>query len=56
MNEEVIRERVKLIETKRQFLVQLLDNPTLGTLSLDVNQAIEEMDELISEFKRSFPE
>jgi hypothetical protein len=34
----------------------LLEKPDLGTLRIDVNQAIEEIDELIEEFKRTFPD
>jgi hypothetical protein len=43
------------IEQKRSLLVRLLDEPNLGTLRIDVNQALEEMDDLIEEFKRTFP-
>ncbi|NJN49506.1 MAG: hypothetical protein HC805_06735 [Alkalinema sp. RL_2_19] len=56
MNPTAIQARVKEIESKREFLVKLLERPDLGLLSLDVNQAIEEMDELIAEFKQTFPE
>jgi hypothetical protein len=35
--------------------VKLLERPDLGMLSIDVTQAIEEMDELIAEFKQTFP-
>jgi hypothetical protein len=56
MSAESIRQRVKLIEAKRELLVQLLARPDLGTLRIDVNQAIEEMDELIGEFRRTFPD
>ncbi len=55
MSQDTIRTKVKLIEEKREFLVKLLERPDLGTLQIDVNQAIEEMDELIAEFKRTFP-
>ena len=51
-----LRDRFKLIETKRESLVRLLEQPDLGTLRIDVNQALEEMDDLIDEFKRAFPE
>jgi hypothetical protein len=56
MSADSIRQRVSLIETKRELLVKLLERPDLGTLVIDVNQAIEEIDDLISEFKRTFPE
>ncbi|SKB13635.1 conserved hypothetical protein [Planktothrix sp. PCC 11201] len=55
MDANTIRERVALIEGKRESLVKLLEKPNLGTLRIDVNQALEEIDELIEEFKRTFP-
>lgn len=45
-----------MIESKREFLVKLLDKPNLGILSVDVKQAIEELDELVEEFELTFPE
>ncbi len=56
MDPQTIRARIALIETKRESLVQLLEQPNLGTLRIDVNQALEEIDDLIDEFKRTFPE
>lgn len=56
MDAETIKERIRLIEGKRESLVQLLEQPDLGTLRIDVNQALEEMDDLLDEFKRTFPE
>ena len=55
MDSETIRQRVALIEQKRESLIKLLEKPNLGTLRIDVNQALEEIDELIEEFKRTFP-
>ena len=56
MDAQIMREQIGQIESKRQSLVQLLERPDLGTLRIDVNQALEEMDDLIDEFKRTFPE
>ncbi|EAW34368.1 hypothetical protein [Lyngbya sp. PCC 8106] len=56
MDSNTIRERITLIEGKRESLVKLLEKPDLGTLRIDVNQAIEEIDELLEEFKRTFPD
>jgi hypothetical protein len=56
MEPQTLRERVALIESKREALLRLLEQPDLGTLRIDVNQALEEMDDLIEEFKRTFPE
>lgn len=55
MDPQTLRERISLIEGKRESLLQLLEQPNLGSLRVDVNQALEEMDDLIDEFKRSFP-
>lgn len=52
---QALRERFNLIEGKRESLIQLLEQPNLGTLRIDVNQALEEIDDLIDEFKRTFP-
>ncbi len=56
MEPQLIKERIALIESKREILVGLLEQPNLGTLRIDVNQALEELDDLIDEFKRTFPE
>lgn len=56
MEPETLQAWMTLIEGKREFLVQLLEKPDLGTLRIDVNQALEEIDDLIDEFKRTFPE
>lgn len=51
-----IREQIAQIASKRESLVRLLEKPDLGTLRIDVNQAIEEMDDLLDEFSQTFPE
>jgi hypothetical protein len=56
MDLQTIKEQIALIESKRESLVVLLEKPDLGTLRIDVNQALEELDELIAEFKQTFPE
>lgn len=53
---QAMREQFKLIESKRESLIRLLEQPNLGTLRIDVNQALEEIDDLIDEFKRTFPD
>jgi hypothetical protein len=53
---QALRERFSLIERKRESLIRLLEQPNLGTLRIDVNQALEEVDELIDEFRRTFPD
>jgi hypothetical protein len=56
MDTSTIQERVNLIENKRECLLRLLEQPDLGTLRIDVTQALEEIDDLIDEFKRTFDE
>jgi hypothetical protein len=56
MDRATIRERINLIASKRELLVKLREQPNLGTLRLDVTQALEELDELIDEFKETFPQ
>lgn len=55
MNTQAIRDRVELIRSKREVLVKLLQQPDLGMLRIDVNQALEEMDDLLAEFENVFP-
>ncbi len=56
MDKSTIQEKINLIENRRESLVKLLEQPDLGTLRIDVNQALEELDELIEEFQLTFPE
>jgi hypothetical protein len=56
MDKATIQEKITAIKSKRSFLEELLDRPNLGTLRLDVTQALEELDELIDEFYVTFPE
>ncbi|MDB9374526.1 hypothetical protein [Nodularia sphaerocarpa] len=56
MDLQTIRERIAVVQSKREYLLSLLEQPNLGTLRIDVNQALEEMDDLIDEFKRTIPE
>ncbi|ERN39784.1 hypothetical protein KR51_00037620 [Rubidibacter lacunae KORDI 51-2] len=50
-----LRERVTRLESQRDVLVRLLEEPDLGTLRVDVNQAIEELDDLLEDFQATFP-
>lgn len=56
MDRAAIQRQISQIEGKRELLLQLLERPNLGTLRIDVNQALEEMDDLIEEFKLTFPD
>ncbi len=55
MDKEAIRNRIETIRSKREVLLKLLEQPDLGTLRIDVNQALEEMDDLLEEFDTTFP-
>lgn len=56
MTLETLKTQIEQIREKRNSLVQLLEQPNLGTLRIDVNQALEEMDDLLEEFERVFKE
>ena len=56
MDRTTLIEKITQIGAKRELLEQLRELPDLGTLRIDVNQAIEEFDELVEEFKETFPE
>lgn len=55
MDQISLKEKINEVANKREFLLQLLDKPNLGTLRLDVTQALEELDELLEEFQLTFP-
>ncbi|HEY9889218.1 MAG TPA: hypothetical protein V6D02_12510 [Candidatus Obscuribacterales bacterium] len=55
MDKQAIRDRIELIRGKRDVLLKLLEQPDLGMLRIDVNQALEEMDDLLAEFDNVFP-
>jgi len=55
MDKQTLIERIRKIESKREVLVDLMEQPNIGSLRLDVNQALEELDDLLEEFKETFP-
>lgn len=56
MNPEAIKAKIQAIALKRNALVQISQQENLGNLRIDVIQALEEMDDLLAEFKRTFPD
>ncbi|MDX1977051.1 MAG: hypothetical protein SFT94_05200 [Pseudanabaenaceae cyanobacterium bins.68] len=56
MNPEVIKAKIQAIALKRNALVQISQQENLGNLRIDVIQALEEMDDLLAEFQRTFPD
>lgn len=53
---EKLKERFVAIASKRELLVQLSLKDNLGTLSIDVIQALEELDDLLIEIRKVFPD
>jgi hypothetical protein len=51
----MLQDKITKITQMRSALVKLLDEPNLGTLRIDVNQALEELDDLIEEIRQTFP-
>lgn len=47
--------RIDRVASKRTLLLQYQVDPTLQSLSLDIEQALLEMDDLMAEFRRAFP-
>lgn len=56
MDKSTLVTRFREITSQRESLINLLEQPSIGILRIDVNQALEEMDELIEEFEKIFPE
>nr|WP_026101193.1 hypothetical protein [Synechococcus sp. PCC 7336] len=51
---QALKARIEDIRSRRPSVAQLLDRTDLGTLRVDVNQALEEIDDLLEEFDRTF--
>ncbi|MEM9090007.1 MAG: hypothetical protein AAGC93_14810 [Cyanobacteria bacterium P01_F01_bin.53] len=55
MEFSALQTRIEMIRSKRESLLRLLEQPGIGTLRIDINQALEEIDDLLEEFDRAFP-
>lgn len=55
MDAQSLQERIAQVESKRALLLNYQADPTLISLSLDIDQALIEMDDLMAEFRRTFP-
>jgi hypothetical protein len=53
---EILKERFVAIASKRELLVELSLKDNLGSLSIDVVQALEELDDLLIEIRKVFPD
>ena len=56
MDTQTLKSKIKTVLDQRDWLVNLLETPDLGSLRLDVNQALEELDDLQDEYDAAFPE
>ena len=55
MDAQTLQERIAQVESKRALLIKFQADPSLSTLSLDVDQALIEMNDLMAEFQKTFP-
>ncbi|MFZ4665153.1 MAG: hypothetical protein ACOYME_01850 [Prochlorotrichaceae cyanobacterium] len=55
-NVTIVGETMPVLIQGRETLVQLLETPNLGTLRIDVNQTLEELEDLLDDLKQTFPE
>jgi hypothetical protein len=51
-----IKDKIVAIASKRSSLVKLSLRSDLGNLRIDVTQALEEIDDLLQEFRNTFPD
>jgi hypothetical protein len=55
MDVQALKDQVRSMADRRDYLMSLLDRADLGPVRIDVNQALEELDDLIAEFEEAFP-
>jgi hypothetical protein len=55
MDAQSLQERIAQVESKRGMLLRYQADPTLSSLSIDIDQALIEMDDLMAEYQRTFP-
>ncbi|MEM9772114.1 MAG: hypothetical protein AAF889_11065 [Cyanobacteria bacterium P01_D01_bin.73] len=56
METQALKDKINTVLEQRDWLVNLLETPDLGSLRLDVNQALEELDDLQDEYDATFPD
>lgn len=56
MTPEIIKTKILAIASKRYVLVELAAKDNLGNLTIDVLQALDEINDLLDEFKKTFPD
>jgi hypothetical protein len=55
MDAQNLQERIAQVENKRELLLKFQADPNLSSLSLDIDQALIEMEDLMTEFRQTFP-
>ena len=55
MDAKNLQERIAQVESKRVLLLKYQADPSLSTLALHIDQALVEMDDLMTEFRQTFP-
>ncbi|MEM6502442.1 MAG: hypothetical protein AAF685_11455 [Cyanobacteria bacterium P01_C01_bin.89] len=55
METQPLKTKIEAVLAQRDWLLNLLETPDLGALRLDVNQALEELDDLQDEYDATFP-
>ena len=55
MDAQNLQERIAAVENKRELLLKFQADPNLSNLSLDIDQALIEIDDLMTEFRQTFP-
>lgn len=56
MDARTLQGRIARVEEQRELLLELKAGTNIGTLALDVDQALIEMDDLMAEFRQTFPD
>ncbi|XFA74379.1 hypothetical protein RYO59_002648 [Thermosynechococcaceae cyanobacterium Okahandja] len=56
MDLPTLQERLQVILAKRESLKKLMELPGTGTINIDIQSALAELDELVEDIKRTFPD
>ncbi len=56
MTPETIKTKISSIAAKRSVLIRLSTQENLGNLNIDITQALEEINDLITDFQKTFPD
>ncbi len=57
MDAQALRDNLTRLHPQRQYLLDLIAKPDLSeSLQNDIRQALEELDDLIQEFEKTFPQ